>query len=320
LDFSKLEAGEVNIAMRPTDVQALMDDTVNLFSGRSQEKGLSMTFDYPVDAPGQLMVDPDRLRQVLINLAGNGLKFTEVGGVRLIASYDAGAEILKIEVTDTGPGIPADRMNALFQRFSQIDGSLTRKFGGTGLGLAISKGLVEAMGGQIGVTSTLGQGSCFWFSILAVPAQALSEPAIAETNFGPMEGLKVLVVDDNSMNRELVRALLTPVGAIITEAEDGERAVDQAQGQSFDVILMDLRMPGMSGRQAARAIAESAGPNALTPIIAFSADGADDAVTAELAALGFAGRVIKPFKPMDLIMALVSAANGACEARALDVA
>jgi len=117
-------------------------------------------------------------------------------------------------------------------------------------------------------------------------------------------------VDDNAVNRELVRALIRPLGAAVTEAEDGERAVEQAQHTPFDVILMDLRMPGMSGRQAARAIAESGGPNASTPIIAFSADGADEAVTGDLAALGFAGRIIKPFQPMDLILALISAAEG----------
>jgi PAS domain S-box-containing protein len=176
LDFSKLEAGEIRTEQRPTDVQAVMRDTVNLFSGRSQEKGLSLTLDYPLDAPALLMVDPDRLRQVLINLAGNGLKFTEQGGVRLVAAYDAASERLKIEVIDTGPGVPADRMSALFQRFSQIEGPATRKFGGTGLGLAISKGLVEAMGGEIGVSSQEGDGACFWFTIPAVPAQLPLKP------------------------------------------------------------------------------------------------------------------------------------------------
>ncbi len=311
LDFSKLEAGEIRIEPRPTDVEAVMRDTVHLFSGKSVEKGLGLTLDYPPDAPALLMIDPDRLRQVLINLAGNGLKFTEQGGVRLTAAYDAAAQMLRVQVTDTGPGIPAESMGMLFQRFSQIDGSVTRKFGGTGLGLAISKGLVEAMGGEIGVSSEAGRGACFWFAIPAAPAEACGEPALANADIGPMEGMRVLVVDDNHVNRELVRALLTPLGAVVAEAEDGERAVEQAQRQAFEVILMDLRMPGMSGRQAAKAIGESDGPNASTPIIAFSADGADEAVTGDLVGLGFAGRVIKPFKPMELILALISAAQGA---------
>jgi len=310
LDFSKLEAGEIRIEPRPTDVRAVMRDTVNLFSGKSAEKGLRLCSDYPDDAPGLLMIDPDRLRQVLINLAGNGLKFTDQGGVTLKAAFDAATRTLRVDVTDTGPGIPAESIGVLFQRFSQVDESVTRKFGGTGLGLAISKGLVEAMGGEIGVSSELGKGARFWFAIPAAPAEAISEPALANTDIGPMEGLRVLVVDDNAVNRELVRALIGPLGAAVTEAEDGERAVEQAQHTPFDVILMDLRMPGMSGRQAARAIAESGGPNASTPIIAFSADGADEAVTGDLAALGFAGRIIKPFQPMDLILALISAAEG----------
>jgi CheY-like chemotaxis protein len=135
-----------------------------------------------------------------------------------------------------------------------------------------------------------------------------------------MNGLQLLVVDDNNVNRELVRALLAPLGVAVSEAADGEEAVEQARARPFDVILMDLRMPRMDGRKAARAIAQSCGPNADTPIIAFSADGADEAVTGDLAALGFAGRLIKPFKPMELILTLVSAVQPASEASTRNVA
>jgi CheY-like chemotaxis protein len=173
--------------------------------------------------------------------------------------------------------------------------------------LAISKGLIEAMGGKIGVSSQIDQGACFWFRLPAQAAAARSEPVFAKADAGALDGMQVLVVDDNSVNRELVRALLTPLGVAVAEAEDGEDAVRQAHERPFDVILMDLRMPGISGRQATRAIAQSAGPNAATPIIAFTADGADEAVTGDLVALGFAGRLIKPFKPMELVMTLVSA-------------
>jgi CheY-like chemotaxis protein len=135
-----------------------------------------------------------------------------------------------------------------------------------------------------------------------------------------MEGLQILVVDDNSVNRELVRALLSPLGALVTEADSGEDALERARHQPYDAILMDLRMPGMSGRQAAQALARSDGPNAATPVIAFSADGADEVATGSLAELGLAGRVIKPFKPMDLIITLISATQSGMESTGREVA
>ena len=314
LDFSKLEAGEIRIDRRPAAVDALLRDMVDLFSGQCAEKNLELASHYPAGVPGRLMVDPDRLRQILINLTGNAAKFTDKGGVRLTAAYDAASESLRIEVADTGLGIPADRLSSLFQRFSQVDGSTTRRFGGTGLGLAISKGLVEAMGGEIGVTSQLGEGACFWFSIPAPPAEAVSEPAAVEIQAALLDALRVLVVDDNAVNRELVRAVLTPFGAVVTEAGDGAQAIERAGAQTFDVILMDLRMPGMSGVQAARAILDGAGPNASTPIVAFSADGGQETGAGALAIHGFAGRVIKPFKPMDLVLGLAAATEQGADA------
>jgi len=315
LDFSKLEAGKIRIDRRPTPVDELLQGMADLFSGPCAEKELSLTSRYPADAPARLMVDPDRLRQIQINLAGNATKFTDKGSVSLTAAYDAGTARLRIEVTDTGPGMPADQLGSLFQRFSQIDDSTTRKFGGTGLGLAICKGLVEAMDGEIGVTSQLGEGSCFWFSIPAPPAEAVSETAVAEAGDTLLERMRVLVVDDNAVNRELVRAVLTPFGVVVTEAAGGPQAIEEASSRPFDVILMDLRMPGMSGVQATRAIVDGGGPNAATPIIAFSADGGQEPDVGSLALQGFAGRVIKPFKPMDLVLALAAAVDRG-EARA----
>ena len=308
LDFSKLEAGEIRLERRPVDLNGLMQDTANLFSGQSAEKGLSLSLSCGPAVPEALMIDPDRLRQILINLVGNGIKFAETGGVRVGADYDPAQQMLRVEVADTGPGIPQDRLNLLFQRFSQIDGSTTRRFGGTGLGLAICKGLIEAMGGEIGVTSREGEGSTFWFTLPAAPT-ALAPPApVVVDDELLLSGLKVLVVDDNRANRELVRAVLAPMGAVIAEAEDGHGAIEQADLAVFDVILMDLRMPGMSGQEAARAVHEGGGPNRATPIVAFSADGGDEVAEA-MAGHGFVDRLIKPFKPMELIQVLVNAVD-----------
>ena len=316
LDFSKLEAGEIRIKPQPTEVQTLMRETLDLFSGQAAQKGLNLSIDYPSELPARLDIDPDRLRQVVINLTGNAMKFTEQGGASLKAAYDAAAQRLRIDVVDTGPGIAPEALGLLFQRFSQVDGSTTRKFGGTGLGLAICKGLVEAMGGQIGVESEPGHGACFWFSIPARPAEASGGAAAVELQAVRLEDLSLLVVDDNPVNRELVRAVLTPLGVRVTEAGDGSEAVRQAAGQPFDVILMDLRMPVMSGSDAARQIRRGQGPNARTPIVAFSADSGEEAALGPLAAHGFCARLIKPFKTTDLIVTLATAAERPVEAAA----
>jgi CheY-like chemotaxis protein len=246
-------------------------------------------------------VDPERIRQILLNLVGNAVKFTEAGSVRVGLTYDHPNQTLKLEVQDTGPGMTQVAQAKLFQRFSQVDGSTTRKHGGTGLGLAICKGLSEAMNGQIGVTSSLGQGSTFF---LQIPARITQPKVAAEDADGPpisLDGVRVLVVDDNSINRELARALLEAVGAEVSEAEDGESGVELAAFEPVDVILLDIHMPGMGGVEALAAIRAEPGPNQDIPILAFSAD-------SDLTSLGetrdFNGIVRKPITPMDLIGAV----------------
>jgi signal transduction histidine kinase len=173
LDFSKLEAGRFEIRPQPTDVRALTASVVGVLEQSAVAKGVSLTLDVAAETPAQVLIDPDRLAQVLTNLIGNGLKFTEAGSVAVTATYDAD-ERLTVRITDTGPGMSPEQTSVLFQRFSQVDGSSRRTHGGTGLGLAISKGLVEAMGGEIGMETTLGLGSTFWF---AAPAPAVQELA-----------------------------------------------------------------------------------------------------------------------------------------------
>jgi len=299
LDFSKLEAGQVDIKPLPMSPTQLAREAIELFDAQARAKGLSLTLSGFELVPEQVLADPDRLRQILLNLIGNAAKFTEQGGVGLEAAYDSATQRLSFAVVDTGPGMPADRIGHLFQRFSQVDGSATRKHGGTGLGLAICKGLVEAMDGDIGVESREGEGSRFWFSLPA-PSVDQGEDQTVEID-QPLvlpDNCRVLIVDDNRANRELVRAILGPFGAEMTEAADGDEAISSARETPFDVILMDLRMPRVDGRAAATRIREG-GPNARTPILAFSADASTLAIDAV-----FDGQIAKPLSSLGLIETL----------------
>lgn len=251
-----------------------------------------------------LRVDPDRIRQILLNLVGNAVKFTTTGGVTLRTRYHAAAERLRVEIIDTGAGIAPEKQDSLFKRFSQIDGSLTRAQSGTGLGLAICKGLAEAMGGEIGVESAEGKGSRFWFEIPAprasLPAKANAAPSTDQFSF---MGVRVLVVDDNTANRELAHLFLAGVGAEVSQATNGEEAAQMAMELPYDAILMDIQMPTLDGPGALRKIRASRGPNDATPVIAFTAD-ADAAARLRLTGMGFEGVVAKPVEPATLIAAV----------------
>jgi PAS domain S-box-containing protein len=298
LDFSKLDAGHMEIRPRAVDVAELAREVLAIFTLQASAKGLTLTCERDEDLPANLWLDPERLRQVLLNLIGNAVKFTETGGVTLSLTYDATEERLGAAVSDTGSGIAEEDLKLLFVRFSQVDASIRRQHGGTGLGLAISKGLVEAMGGQIGVESRLGDGARFFFDLYA-PVQTLGK---SEDEVPPPSlptGCRVLVVDDNAANRELVRTILEAFDAQVSEAVDGEEGVIAAQAAQFDVILMDLRMPRLDGAQAAERIRGGQGPSAGAPIIAFSADvgsGSPGSV--------FSGSVSKPMTVVSLVGAI----------------
>jgi PAS domain S-box-containing protein len=302
LDFSKLEAGQFEIVRQPVGAEDLLNGALTMFTPQAQSKGLDLVFSVPEPLPGHLMLDADRLRQVLLNLIGNAVKFTQAGSVRLTARYAAGR--LSVEVQDTGTGLTAEQQMKLFQRFSQVDASSTRGHGGTGLGLAICKGLVEAMEGDIGLRSQPGEGSTFFFSLPA----ALAEAPVAEAPVAAridLDGVRVLVADDNAINRELARAILTPFGAEVSEACDGIEAVDIALAQPFDVILMDIRMPRQDGPAAAQRLRQEPGPNQDIPILGFSADITLD--TQGGAGFAFDGLVGKPLASAELIDAIVTA-------------
>lgn len=306
LDFSKLEAGMVDVRPHATDIGRVVEDTLALFEGRASEKGLTLSGEVATDLPPMVMLDSDRLRQILVNLAGNAVKFTERGQVTLRVGPCADGATLRFEIEDTGPGLDAEQCAQLFQRFNQIDGALTRRHGGTGLGLAICKGLAEAMGGEVGVTSTPGQGSIFHL-ILPLEAAVIEDAPAARADTASIAGLRVLVVDDNATNRELARRILEAFGADVTDADGGGPALTQLATQPVDVVLMDLRMPDLDGREVLTRLRALDGPNQDAPVLAFTAD-AEVGDGAGLEA--FDGVVRKPIDTLALAGAVALAAGG----------
>ena len=299
LDFSKLEAGQVEIRPRPTSLRPMIGTVVDLLTPQAAAKGLTVECRIPPSVPEALLLDADRVRQILLNLIGNAVKFTASGGITVALDYDAD-NILTLSVRDTGPGIAPDKAARLFQRFSQVDGSLTRAHGGTGLGLAICKGLVEAMGGSIGVDSTPGAGSNFHAALPCSKVEAPAMPAASTSKLPSLGDYRILAVDDNSANRALVQASLTPTGVELTMAGGGDEAIDLASKMPFDLILLDLHMPGTGGQAALAAIRQAPGPNRNIPILAFTAE-SDAAHARALVEAGFDGVITKPVLPRALV-------------------
>ena len=304
LDFSKLEAGQMELDPQPFELATFLDETLDLVRPRAVDKGLTLRLELASDLPAHLSADAARLRQVLLNLLTNAVKFTPAGGVAVTAGYDNGQ--LRVEVTDSGPGITPDAAGRLFQRFSQVDDSNTRAHGGSGLGLAICKGLVEMMGGKIGLLSLPHHGSTFWFTIPAAPAAGVgpSMPNPAAIGDGPPEfearPLSILLVDDVAVNRELICAMLAPFDISVTTATGGAEAVEIACARAFDLILMDLQMPGMDGMAATKAIRANSDVNRTTPILAISANVLSSQVEAARQA-GMNDHIAKPINPTELL-------------------
>ncbi|WP_240606366.1 ATP-binding protein [Phenylobacterium kunshanense] len=309
LDFAKVEAGRLDLTLTPVAPACLLRDAAGIVAPAAAEKGLDLAVEVErlgaADESSLFALDETRLRQVLLNLIANAVKFTAEGQVtvRLILGPDAGA--LRFEVVDTGIGIAPDVQARLFQRFTQADSSISRRYGGTGLGLAISRALVRLMGGDIGVDSAPGQGSRFWITLTAAPAHAPLapvEPAV-EVQTG---AARVLLVDDHPMNRELGQALLVLAGCEVMTAEDGAEAVAAVRDGNFDVVLMDVHMPGMDGLAATRAIRALPGPVARVPIIALTADVRPDQV-AVCRQAGMTDHVGKPIHRDQLVAAVARA-------------
>jgi signal transduction histidine kinase len=313
LDFSKMEAGKLDVTPAPTDPAAVLSSVVALLHPQADGKNLylrAVIEPLEDDGAGWAMIDPVRLRQCLFNIIGNAVKFTETGGVEVRMAFkgEAAARKLRIDVHDTGVGVPEAAKAALFDRFQQAHAGATRKFGGTGLGLAISRSLAQLMGGEMGFESTEGVGSIFWFEISAPHAEPVASAPEVEASEAPLAGLKILVVDDNRTNRLVGLKSLEALGAEAETADSGEAAIAAAAKGGYDLILMDVNMPGMDGLEATRRIRELPQPHAAVPVVALTADVMTHHQAAYHAA-GMNGFVPKPFSPGQLLSEIVRIAG-----------
>jgi PAS domain S-box-containing protein len=322
LDLSKIEAGKLDLLPEWTDVRALVDDVVGLLRPLAAEKGLQVESSCGADVPARVLADGGRLRQVLLNLAGNAVKFTDDGRVAIgvtIVSATRERVRLQCSVADTGIGIPADQIPLVFDKFTQLEGAAARRANGTGLGLSICRKLIDLMGGTIQVSSQPGKGSRFWFDI-EVPSvsqeqQRMAPPVApqASADVSRARGARVLLVEDNPVNRQFALAVLKSVGAVVTVAVDGSEAVHIASDAEHDLILMDCQMPVMDGYEATRRIRASGN---TTPVIALTAN-AMEGDRDRCAAAGMDDYLAKPIRP-DTLRAAVAAKARRPVARSLE--
>ena len=304
LDFSKIEARKLELDLLDFDLNVTMEETLGMLANRAHSANLELICDISQEVPDSLRGDQGRLRQVIVNLVGNAIKFTSEGEVvirvRLLSETESKA-VLLFEIEDTGIGIPEDKIHLLFAPFTQVDGTTTRKYGGTGLGLAISKQLVELMGGRIGVKSNEGSGSTFWFT--ATLEKRSGSNRVTDKKLGNLQNIKALAVDDNETNRLLLAALLKSWGCRFEMSHDGTHALEllrraSASGAPFEVAILDMAMPGMDGVELGRRI--KADPSIVeTPMIMMSSmEGA--ANESNVKEMGFSGYLNKPVRQSEL--------------------
>ncbi|MBL9172644.1 MAG: PAS domain S-box protein [Verrucomicrobiales bacterium] len=304
LDFSKIEAGQIALAEEPFHVRAVVEDVVNGISGSGHGKSVTLSAEVEGTVPDRLRGDPGRLRQVLQNLVGNGLKFTEAGSVearvRVLESDESWAR-LRFEIVDTGMGIPATKLPLLFQRFQQLDSSTSRQFGGTGLGLAIARRLVEIMGGRIGVESEEGVGSLFWFELVL--------PVVAPVDVARLEGLRVLLAQDHAIHRKLSLLGLEKAGCRADSVGSGQEVLERLRSGSYDAVLIDTQLSDMDGSRLTAAIRDlpspAGSPGRLRPRLVALMDRHGRESTWTPAAEGFDAALGLPFTRAELGCALL---------------
>jgi PAS domain S-box-containing protein len=307
LDMSKIEAGRMEVETEPFEIRALVASVVNLNAQQAEEKGLALDTDIAAEVPRLVSSDAGRIRQVLVNLVSNAVKFTSHGRVTLAvapAQVKGDEDVrLRFSVTDTGIGIPLDKQSQVFGKFNQLDASYTRRFGGTGLGLSISQSLAGLLGGTLSFESRVGKGSTFWLELpvkhaTRAPASAATEPQVA------LSQMRILVADDNQINQLVARSMLEALGQNADFVENGLEAVIAAQSTQYDIILMDLSMPVLDGLEATRRI-RSLGPRyEKTPILALTAH-AGQAQRSDCSKAGFNDVLTKPI-PRSLLHATLA--------------
>jgi PAS domain S-box-containing protein len=302
LDFSKIDAGEMVLSSRPVSLTKLSREVLELFLPQAGTKKIDLILDIDAESAELILtLDPHRTRQILINLISNAVKFTQSGSITLRANYDFKAYLLRVSVIDTGKEIPAELQDIIFERFTQADSSLSRTNSGSGLGLAICKGLIEVMGGRIGITSRVDKGNIFWLEIpthiaSVSPAQAAYENSVDAI----LSGVRALLVGGTATDRRLMALYIVGAGAEVLEAVDGVEAITMADENAFDVILMDIQNPPYDGNIILQNIRNRSRLNKATPILAFTT--VPD--LKELAQPGFDATVLKPFVPADLLAAV----------------
>ncbi|HWQ18451.1 MAG TPA: PAS domain S-box protein, partial [Methanotrichaceae archaeon] len=308
LDFSKIDSGKMGLERQPFDLRSCVKESLDMMGPKAAEKGLNLTCIINDSVPITILSDPTRLRQILINLLSNAIKFTEKGEVEVsIASLaiEHGKSTLHIAVRDTGIGIPQERMDKLFQSFSQVDMSTTRKYGGTGLGLAISKRLIETMGGGIWVESEVGLGSKFHFTLpVGVSLNSLPKPIVAHSQprSSVQANIRILMAEDNAVNQKVLLKMLGRLGYRADVAADGIEALKMLERQKYDLVLMDIQMPEMDGVEATREIRQR-WPNGpmIVALTAYALEGDRE----KCLEAGMDGYIAKPVKMDDLKAALI---------------
>ncbi|MBP6941291.1 MAG: response regulator [Syntrophorhabdaceae bacterium] len=311
LDISKIEAGYLELESTEFNLQDLLDKACDIMAIRARDKGIGLVCSVLPDVPVHLIGDPVRLRQVILNLLGNAIKFTDNGEVALeVRKESSDAGTLLFSIRDTGIGIPEDKVNKIFEKFTQADSSTTRKYGGTGLGLAISKRLVKLMGGRIWVTSAVGAGSTFYFTAgFQLQVEKLkAEPVVAPVpEREVLRPLRILLVDDSEDNRLLIRSFLKKTPYVIDTANNGLAAVEQYKTAPYDLILMDIQMPVMDGYAATKEIRdwERSNKREPTPVLALTAYALQEEIRKSYDA-GCSGHLTKPIKKNDLLYAIAA--------------